>query len=64
MTGITEAQSWLKRYREAIAHKDKQKIIALDDEHANSSIQWDRLPDALGNELDELTEKSNDIIYS
>lgn len=63
MTHIEDAQKFLKRYEAAVKAQDKKTIMELDMEHAESNIHLDRIPDHLGDRLNELVSEANEILY-
>lgn len=63
---LTEAKEFLKDLQKAIDKKDKKNILELYEEYENNNIDWgdeDIIPRYIADELDELIEKANEIIY-
>ena len=63
---LTEAKEFLEDLQKAIDKKDKKNILELYEEYENNNIDWgdeDIIPRYIADELDELIEKANEIIY-
>lgn len=63
---LTEAIQYLDNLKKAIKNKDKKRILSLYDDQYNSDIEWDDkdiIPEHYADELDDLVDEANDIIY-
>ena len=66
-TKLTEAGRFIIDLREALERNDVDKIIELYEEHQNSDIEWDDtdiIPEYMSEDLDELIDECNELLYA